>query len=78
MLKKIKSVDGVVTALGGRRAVATMFECHPEAIDHWLINEIIPSHAYPVVITALQRVGKTAGFELFRWGRGSKAKKRAA
>ena len=72
MVKKIKSVEGVVTALGGRHAVATMFDCNPKAIDHWLNNSSIPSHAYPGVVQSLELRGLSVGFELFNWGHGSK------
>lgn len=82
MVKKIKSVEGVIAALGGRRAVASMFGCNAKAIDHWLTNSIIPSHAYPGVVQALEQRGASVGFELFNWGHGSKTlsfkRKRAA
>lgn len=82
MVKKIKSVEGVIAALGGRRAAAALFDCNPKAIDHWLNNSIIPSHAYPGVVQSLERRGLSVGYELFNWGHGSKTlnfkRKRAA
>jgi hypothetical protein len=72
MGKQIKSVEGVIAALGGRRAVATMFDCNPKAIDHWVWNSVIPSHAYPGVVQALELRGASVGLDLFNWGHGAK------
>ena len=69
MAKKLHTVDEVVSALGGRIAVAKLFNRGATAIDHWLTSGVIPCNAYPEVLDALASVNKTVGVELFQWGR---------
>jgi hypothetical protein len=69
MAKKLRSVESIITALGGRRAVAQFFDLHENAIGNWIVADALPTHTYPEIIEGLSKRDCVADINLWNWGR---------
>jgi len=69
MSKSVKTLDGLITALGGRRSVAALCDLRETAIIYWQEQGYIPAHRYPELHRALKRRGFEPDLSLFKWTR---------
>jgi hypothetical protein len=61
----LKTVDEVVTELGGTGAMATLARVGDSAVSNWKARGSIPSDQYMVISEALRAIGKAADPSVF-------------
>ena len=61
----LKTVDAIVTELGGTGAMASLARVGDSAVSNWKARRTIPSDQYMVVSEALRAKGKEADPALF-------------
>ncbi len=67
MVEELKTVDAVLDALGGTRAVAELFGRTDPAISNWRKAEQFPAYTYPVIRNELQKIDRCAPEALWAW-----------
>jgi len=64
---QLDSVDEVVEALGGTKAVATLFGRTDPAVSNWRKDARFPTYTFDVIEDELQKIGKCAPRSLWAW-----------
>jgi hypothetical protein len=64
-MKKLHSVDDVVKAMGGRKAVAELTGVTRKAVHVWVLQRSFPSKIYLVLKDALAKLGLEADVSIF-------------
>ncbi len=65
MSKQLTTVHEVVDVLGGRIALAKMFNCDPRRISNWITANEFPAKTYVVLNDALRAKSKSASKTLW-------------
>lgn len=67
MVEELKTVDAVLDALGGTKAVAALFGRTDPAISNWRKAEQFPAYTYFVIKDELQKIDRRAPASLWAW-----------
>lgn len=69
MLDELGTVDSVIEALGGTKAVAGLFGRTDPAVSNWRKEGQFPPGTYDVIEAELEKIGKCAPRYLWAWAK---------
>jgi hypothetical protein len=64
-MEQIRTVDGVIEALGGVTKAASALEQRPNAVSNWKLRRRIPPEHFLTVSEVLRTAGKAVAPEVF-------------
>ena len=74
-MKILISVSDIIDALGGSSATAELCGVGVAAVSVWRVNNMIPSHSFPIISEKLLKKGFRPRTSLFRFERKKYTKK---
>jgi len=72
MSRQITKASDIIEVLGGTKATCNLLGVTGQAVSHWRVSDLLPSHTYPIVQSELMKRGLSADLSVWRWDRRSK------
>lgn len=66
-MDELSTVDSVIEAMGGTKAVAALFGRTDPAVSNWRKDGQFPPYTFDVIENELRKIGKTAPRSLWTW-----------